>query len=94
MSKTPKQRVAALNVRGNIALAGAIAAGVFLAASRLAQGPWLPLHTLLAGLLAAAAVTALTCYLLASAKGSPRGDSPEVTHPPVTPSQTPSEVRK
>ncbi|MFG3702365.1 hypothetical protein ACGF5C_31460 [Micromonospora sp. NPDC047620] len=92
--KTPRQRAAALNVRGNVALASAVAVGGFLAADRAARGPWLPLHTLLAALLATAAITALACYALAWVKASPRGDSPEVTHLGVTPSGTPSEVRK
>ncbi|MEU1810924.1 hypothetical protein [Micromonospora aurantiaca (nom. illeg.)] len=92
--KTPKQRAAALNVRGNIALASAVAVGGFLAADRSARGPWLPIHTWLAVLLAAAALTALTCFTLAWRKGSPGGESPRVSHPPVTPSQTPDEVRK
>lgn len=94
MKKTPKQRAAALNVRGNVALAAAVAVGGFLAADRAARGPWLPLHTLLAALLATAAITSLACYLLAWLKGSPRGDSPKVTHPPTVPSHTPIEVRK
>lgn len=92
--RTPKQRAAALNIRGNIALAAAVAVGGFLAADRAARGPWLPLHTLLAALLAAAALTALACYLLAWAKVSPQGDSPGVTHPPAIPSDIPVEVRK
>ncbi|WP_346536928.1 hypothetical protein [Micromonospora sp. DPT] len=94
MTRTPKQRAAALNVRGNVALAAAVAVGGFLAADRAARGPWLPLHSGLAGLLAAAAITALACYTLAWLKGSPRGDSPEVTHPDAAPSLTPAEVRK
>ncbi|MFC3504786.1 hypothetical protein ACFOOK_27995 [Micromonospora krabiensis] len=92
--KTPKQRATALNVRGNIALATAGAVGAFLTAARAARGPWLPMHTWLVAVIATAAATALACYLLAWLKGSPRGDSPQVTHPPVTPSRNAYEVRK
>ncbi|MCZ7376561.1 hypothetical protein [Micromonospora sp. WMMC250] len=92
--KTPKQRAAALNVRGNVALVAAIALGGFLAADRAARGPWLPMHTWLAAALGTAAATALACHLLAWLKVSPGGDSPQVSHLPAEVSLTPAEVQK
>ncbi|MEU7771211.1 hypothetical protein AB0C44_07785 [Micromonospora taraxaci] len=92
--KTSKQRAAALNVRGNLALAVALAVAAFLTASRAARGPWLPMHTWLVAALGTAAATALTCYLLAWLKVSPRGESPQVTHPPTDAPLTPAEVQK
>ncbi|MEU4640809.1 hypothetical protein [Micromonospora sp. NPDC023814] len=92
--KTRRQRAAALNVRGNVALVAAVAFGCYLGVNYAGAGGWTALHTWLAAALATAALTALTCYALAWRFGSPRGESPRVSHPTGTPSLTPHEVRK
>ncbi|MFF0823082.1 hypothetical protein ACFYUR_22195 [Micromonospora haikouensis] len=88
------RRARRLNVRGNIALTAALAIGLFLAAAILSGGRWTPLHTWFAVALAGTAGTATACYALASRRRSPRGESPQVTHPGITFPLTPSEVRK
>lgn len=92
--KTSRRRATALNARGNVALVAALAFGGFLGVSAASSPRWAPLHTWLATALAAAALTALACYTLAWRLGSPRGDSPQVSHPTITPVETPCEVRK
>lgn len=92
--KTPKQRKSALEARGNVALVAAIAFGCLLAANLAGAGGWTVLHTWLAAAVTTAAGTALSCFALAARFRSPRGDSPQVTHPPVEVSLTPSEVQK
>jgi hypothetical protein len=92
------RRARSLNVRGNIALAAALALAGFLAlATTGSGGGWTRLHTWLAAAVAGTALTAVTCYALAwrrSATDSPQGESPPVSHPTDTPSLTPHEVRK
>lgn len=92
--KTPRQRTLALNARGNVALVAAVAFAGYLGTNYAGAGGWTRLHTWLAVALATAALTALACYVLAGRVGSPRGESPQVSHPTLTPSETPREVRK
>ncbi|MBM0279654.1 hypothetical protein [Micromonospora tarensis] len=92
--RTPKQRAAALNVRGNIALVAAVAFGGLLASNLGGAGGWTTLHTWLTVAVTTTAAAALACFALAARFRSPRGDSPQVTHPPTEASLTPSEVQK
>lgn len=92
--KTARQRTRALNARGNVALAAAVAFAGYLSTNYAGTGGWTGLHTWLAAALAATALTALACYALAWRIGSPRGESPQVSHPTLTPSETPREVQE
>ncbi|ROT29645.1 hypothetical protein [Micromonospora sp. HM5-17] len=89
-----KQRT--LNTRGNIALGASGAVGLFVGTGAVAGG-WSAIHTWLSVTLGILAGAAVVCYTLA---GRPRrqvsvgGDSPQVTHPAVESSATPSEVRR
>lgn len=90
-------RSRALHVRGNVALAATVAAGLFLVPALAGAGRWTSLHTYLTVGVVGVGLLALLCYALAALaerQDSPRGESPQVSHPDITPSLTPSEVRK
>jgi len=89
-------RQRALQARGNIALGAATMVGLFVGAGALAGG-WSTIHTWLSVTLGILAGAALVCYTLAGRplrQVSVGGDSPQVTHPSVESSATPSEVRR
>lgn len=69
-----------LTRNGHLALACAVPAAVFLAASLAGSGGWQPVHTWLTAAVAVFAGSAMCCYTLASATTA-RGESPRVSHP-------------
>jgi len=90
-----------LATRANIALAASLPPALFLAALLAAGSGWHPIHTWFAVAVVALNAVSLACRQLSAAtkpappaEGSPRGDSPRVTHPRAASSHTPVEVRK
>ncbi|BCJ65089.1 hypothetical protein [Polymorphospora rubra] len=86
-------RARALTARGNIALALAVVAAVFGGMAALGAGGWTNLHVwIVAAVLLFASIGGICLY--AAGRRSPQVTHPPVSHPTVTPSLTPHEVRK